>query len=498
MTALERHEKPLRILIDSENGLHQVDLSGRSLVEFFHGDLLRYQFTGTIPALPNLNVVNFVECVLHDVDATKVNFSECDFKDCIIRDCTFQECVFDANSFSIDLISDTTFQRSTFFNSGVHGCEFRNVTFIECDLTNLLMKSSKLVRCHFVGCKTSNKVMEMSRLDDVVFERTDIQIDTITNNFGLTADDLVDAHVRTGRPRDEHRLLSAADLRELSLPNLSDIERVRLEYFLNPDFIDGSEALDSALDVTRWTRIYKNPSSFIELFESFAEFLTQCFERNRVTLQTILLLHHVTNSLSSPPQVSPEMQRVLIAIGGVHLMLSRTVEDFLELLDRLIGESGGTLRLILDGPLDTSYYENELAPWLSDDVKVTSVAPYNSVEAILTTLGAASGLKMIVSMALATRTQIELRTIRAALDTRESSDIELRGQGKKKRRSTRSIAKSNKLVSVQVRDLKRGAYSHELRVQALLPWNLLLDLKINFGTRKAGALRQLVKSVRIV
>jgi uncharacterized protein YjbI with pentapeptide repeats len=497
MTDLQRHGKPLRILVDGEEGPREADLAGRSLSEFFRGDLLRYQFTGTIPPLPNLKVVNFVECVLHDVEATKVDFSECDFKDCIIRNCTFRDCTFDGNSFSIDFISDTTFERATFFNSGAHGCEFRNVTFVECDLTNLLMKSSKFVRCRFVACKTSNKVMEMSRLDDVTFERTDIQIDTITNNFGLTASDLVDARVRTGRPRDEHRLLTAAELAGLSLPNLSDIERVRLAYFINPDFTHGSEALDSALDVTRWTRTYKNPSSFIELFEAFAEFLVRSFERDRVTLQTILLLHHVTNTLSSARQVSPEVQRVSIAIGGVHLLLSRMVEDFLELIERLTEESGGSLRLILEGPLDASYYERELNPWLGDEVKITSVAPYNSVEAILTSVGAATGLKMIISMVLATRTQIELRHIRTALDTRETSALAIEGRAKKGRRSKRRTSKSDKLVSVQVKDLVRGPYSHELRVQALLPWNLLLDLKINFGTRKAGALRQLVRSLRV-
>src|ERR1044071_6398293 len=400
MTDLQIHRRPLRIFAEADGVSREVDLLDRSLAEFFRGDLLRYQFTGAIPPLPNLKVVNFVECVLHDIDAANVDFSECDFKDCIIREAVFRDCTFDGNSFSIDFVSGSRFERTTFFNSGMHGCEFRDVTFVECDLTNLLIKSSKFVRCRFVGCKTSNKVMEMSRLDQVTFERTDIQIDTITSNFGLTAGDLVGAGVRTARPRDPHRLVAPEDVDQIVTPSLSDVERLRLAYFVRPDFVDGSEALDSALDVTRWTRTYKNPSSFIELFEAFAEFLVTCFEHDRVTLHTILLLHHVTNSLSSARELSSDLQRVYIAIGGVHLMLSRIVEDFLELLGRLIATSNGSLRLILEGPLEVSYYQQKLASWLDKKATVVSVAPYNSVEAVLNSIGAAAGVKMILSMVL--------------------------------------------------------------------------------------------------
>ena len=142
--------------------------------------------------------------------------------------------------------------------------------FINCDLTNLLVKSSRFSECVFQNCVTSNKICELSALFDVTFSETPIQVETITGNFGLTSDGLMDAPVRSGRVREPHNFLSARELETLlNSRSLSSLEKLSLEYFLRPTLLDGSITLDESLDMRQWARLYRNPGSFVELLDKF-------------------------------------------------------------------------------------------------------------------------------------------------------------------------------------------------------------------------------------
>src|SRR6185436_7835745 len=118
-------------------------------------------------------------------------------------------------------------------NLAAHSCDFHRVQFTNCDLTNLLVKSSRFSECVFDNCITSNKICEMSTLFDVTFLRTAIQIETILNNFGLTSDRLHDSPIRSGRVREAHGSLSIDHLTSLvESEKGSALERLSLEYFL--------------------------------------------------------------------------------------------------------------------------------------------------------------------------------------------------------------------------------------------------------------------------
>lgn len=140
----------------------------------------------------------------------------------------------------------------------------------------------------------------MSTLFDTHFESTPIQFETITNNFGLRKDDRTDSVIRSGRAREDHQSLTPERLRNrLGSKQLSSLENLALEYFCNQTVLNGSVFLDEALDITRWTRIHRNPGSFVELPDKFGEFLTYLYEENELTVHPILLLHHVTSILTS-------------------------------------------------------------------------------------------------------------------------------------------------------------------------------------------------------
>src|SRR5947209_5355957 len=262
----------LRIFSVNDENERQIDLSRISPLEFFKNDIIRFRLTGRMPPEPDYRIVNFIGSVLHDITADKIDFSECDFKDTLVKGALFSNCTFDGGAFATTFFFNTVFRRCTFYNVAVHNCDFQKVEFAECDLTNLLMKSSRISESSFNACKTSNKICEMSTFFDVPFRNTSIQTETITNNFGLRSMDLHDSPVRSGRVREKYHFMDISELASLfNSPKLSVLEKLSLEYFLVHDFINGSQLLDEALDLTRWTKMYANPGSFVELLDKFSE-----------------------------------------------------------------------------------------------------------------------------------------------------------------------------------------------------------------------------------
>jgi uncharacterized protein YjbI with pentapeptide repeats len=257
------YDQPLSVFRQNDESEEQVDLSLISLEELFKNDIVRTRITGTIPNLPNLSLSNFVESVLNGVQAENVDFGDCDFKDTLIKETSFRRCSFENATFATSFLADCEFIECRFYYAAAHSAEFFRIKFINCDLQSVLMKSSRFVDCTFQSCKTNNKLMEMSTLDNNKFISTDIQLQTITGNFGLISTDLVDAVVRSGRTREPYKPLSHDEIRaELQNSRWSALEKLRIEYFLVYDLSNGSDYLDQALDLARWTRTYKNPGSF--------------------------------------------------------------------------------------------------------------------------------------------------------------------------------------------------------------------------------------------
>src|ERR1043165_8395379 len=232
--------KPLRVFLENDADEKEINLAQVSPIDFFKNDLIRYRLTGTIPQGPDFSIVNFIGCVLHDIKADGVDFSECDFKDTFVKGAIFSECSFNGGTFATTFFSNSEFRGCTFYNNAAYSCDFRQVRFVDCDLTNLLVKSSRFSECSFQNCVTSNKICEMSSLFNVTFAGTPIQIETITNNFGLTLSDLKDSQIRSGRAREDYHPLHANDLKDLiNTSNLSALERLTLEYFLEQTLLDG-------------------------------------------------------------------------------------------------------------------------------------------------------------------------------------------------------------------------------------------------------------------
>jgi hypothetical protein len=326
-------------------------------------------------------------------------------------------------------------------------------------------------------------------LDDTYFEHTDIQLQTIISNFGITKDNLVDSRIRSDQVREAFSFLSLDDLRTyFNDERFSPIEKLRLEYYLNSDLTAGSEYLDEALNLSRWTRVYKNPGSFAEMLESFSEFIVNLYDNDKITTQAVLLLHHVTSTLTASMNPTEDTHRVALALGGAHMILSRIVETFLETLQLLVAADDKSIVFLVEGPNEKEYFHRELAPLFRDsNIEITDLVVHNSPLDLHLTAHLGTIIPFAAAF-LATRTKIQIFKLRTRSNSRRVTGHQ---QSTALAVSSRQHREIDQLIAINAGMSPSGS-SYEIQVKSLLPGALLLDLRLQFGTRTAGKIRKIL------
>lgn len=469
------------------------DLATVNPNEFFVNDLTRLTITGEIPAGPNFKKVNFVQSTLFEITATGVDFSECDFKDTLLKGARFSRCSFNGGMFATSFFMDCLFEECTFYNLAASNSEFHRTSFINSDLENIIVKSSKFRRCLFRNCSTTNKIAEMSTLDETHFERTEIQLETITENFGLRRSDLEGSLVRSGRTREDYTHLTTEQLKNYSESGgLTAIERLRLEYFLVESLIGGSAVLDEALDLSAWIETYQNPGTFVELLNSFSEFLVQLYDSQRSTVHPILLLHYVTSSIRDE-SLNTSFIRVAQSLGGTHMILSRIVEEYLVSLNQAFNSlEKPTLTLLVEGSYGEPFYQKELEPWMVGGAHLSRFEPHNSPFVLEIVAESISSLVPLLALFLATRTRVEILRIQSR-DKASRSYKSLPSTEQPVESPKTSASQSSAPESVFLFDLGAKAASddsYQLRLKSLLPGSLLFDFRLQVSTQLVGRMRK--------
>jgi len=334
----------------------------------------------------------------------------------------------------------------------------------------------------------------MSTLFDVTFLRTAIQIETILNNFGLTSDRLHDSPIRSGRVREAHGSLSIDHLTSLvESEKGSALERLSLEYFLTHTLLNGSPRLDQSLDIARWSRIYRNPGSFIELLDKFAEFLVYLYDEDRLAMHGIILLHHVTGTLADAISPEENLHRVAISLGGTHLILSRIVEGLLEGLDLASQFFKNSVVFLVDGPEDPTFFQDMLEPWMQNEgVAISRLRPRNSPLSLELTGVDATALLPIIAVFLATRTKLEITRLRTRLERRNKGDKKKSDSKASRSRGTLPPQSSHRLLELRSGFVKKPSLGYELQLRSLMPGSLLIDLRLNFSTSVLQRLRKIL------
>jgi uncharacterized protein YjbI with pentapeptide repeats len=217
----------------------RIELKGTDAGSLFDRELRGVELMGLLRDHHTARACNIIECTLRSFTAERVDFTRCDFKDNAIRSCRFVDSKFDSSSLAYNAVSQSIFEGCSFQDTDVQNCEFEQTVFLRCDLQHLLVKACTFNRCEFRECHTSNKVFEMCRLTDCVFSDTELQVQTIAENFGLTREQL-HGGLRDDRGDREHRKLTIGDLHGwLKSAPAHPLQKLSVDYFIKGNLPGG-------------------------------------------------------------------------------------------------------------------------------------------------------------------------------------------------------------------------------------------------------------------
>ena len=262
-------------------------------------DLVGYRLTGQARLVHELHKHNYISCLFDNVFANEIDFTRCDFKDVLIKDSHFRKCQIQAATHSTTVYVDTLFEQCDFTNAAQTNCEFRRTNFSGCHLSNLLTKRSRFFDSVFSDCKSATHVFEGNVFQNTRFARTDLEVRTITSNFGLKYSLTDDFRIRTKRISENYNFVEPNELMNLFEEKRSadPLARLSIIYFINGNLLSGSHDVDSVFDMKNWLSVARQPASFVDLLELLSEFLVNAYEENEVDIHKILLLHDVTRQL---------------------------------------------------------------------------------------------------------------------------------------------------------------------------------------------------------
>jgi uncharacterized protein YjbI with pentapeptide repeats len=484
------HQLPRRILTPDE---------GHRLL---HEEIRGIVVTGELHGGRTAHACNVVEAVFDELTADSVDFNGCDFKDSSIRSSRFVNSTFNSSSLAYNTFLHSQFESCTFAHTDIQNCEFVETTFIGCDLRNLLIKTCIFSRCEFVECQTNNKLFETCRLIDSRFRATTLQVQTLAENFGLTKSDYNDA-LRSDREDMAHRTIAIEDLEGwLKTTSLQPLQKANIDYFINETFLGGSVHLDASLKLDAWSSTFRTAGSFVVTLSQWADFLLWAFERDRLTVHTIIALHSMTDSLLRMLAEADLNQHVVSTLNGTRLSLARVVDEYLTVLGELTSdwspETG--LVLLVEGHGSKDYYQRTLKPMFDRaPAQIESVVPHNSPWELTLTFASASTLMFFVAFLLATRTHIELSRIRERPRAKAHGERALAPTGKLRapaRRAPNRIAPlTESILSMEFGGAQPSKVAPALRLKAYLPGNLIAEFKLTVGSRQLAKLRQTIKDM---
>jgi uncharacterized protein YjbI with pentapeptide repeats len=458
----------------------QINLSRTPADTVFNKELRRVCLRGQLANYVVPDRCNLIESQLIDFETRGVDFSRCDFKDNTIINSHFSKTKFVGTGFVLNTLVKSRFEACNFFDTVIQNCEFYDVEFHDCDFTSLVIKDCVFARCSFTRCKTSNKLFEMSLLNGCRFEETQLQLQTITENFGLRADEVTCA-LRSDRVDHAHKEMDRAALESELAGEIRPLARLALFYFLDGNLLDGSEHLDAALDVNYWIKTQSTIGSFSIVLTRLCEFLLYLHERNELAYLPLLQLHLITGALASAVPADARMRQAEFAVYGTHLSIARQINDFGVIIRKFTKSRRRNWTFLVDGKHPKTFYRTELSELFKRRrPRILSLVPHNSPWEMLLAFPSSAAVGTFLALFFATRTRIELRRL---LDTTGDTSP---GRQKRSRRA-----------SVQVAQLVLGAAGTTearslIHFTTQLSPTLAADFQLSVSTRCIGRVRRVM------
>jgi uncharacterized protein YjbI with pentapeptide repeats len=456
-------------------------------------DAIGYRFSGKARAIHRLDHHNFLSCTFDGVEVDGIDLVGCDFKDCLIERSSFLNCAINSATHTSTVYAGVRFQNCNFHNAAITDCEYHDVTFEGCDLDNVLIKSCRLYDSKFIACQTTTHVFEANLFLRAVFRATEIEARTIVSNFGLKRCQLTESPIRDGRRGESAALVEPDDLGGLAAAMRDDpLTTLSVRYFLDGNLLGADESLDRAFDLRRWAGMARQPASFAQMLELFAEFLVEAFEQNEVDMHKLLLLHDVTRQIVYDRSRGSIGHRYAVSLGGIHLALSRFVEEYLALLQAALAERAGNIWIIAEGPLSREFFEEALRDFLHHcSVRIGQVRPYNSVLVELIEL-LSGGKLFALALIIASFTRAELKAVHSSAFRIGTSPSPAGG--------TEMVATAPSepfeffSLTTGLTEGERRAY--ELRIKSLIPTtSIVVDLRLCVSTGFVRKIRKVIVGV---
>lgn len=435
---------------------------------------------------------NMSDVVVDKAIFQESNLSRCDIKDCLIRESDFRFCAFDGGALATNYFTETRFTGCTFADTSVINCEFHGCEFISCDLRSLFMKGCRLSNCRLIDCHTDNKAIESTLFFNTELRDCSFQIQMIVENFGLSESLSTGCSIRSARVRDKHVLLTLEEIaEEINNPNNNVLERLRLYYFVHGTLLEGGENLDQALAFKHWVGVARIPASFNRLIQDFSDFLIHLYEQDQLNAHVILLLHTTLDQLRMRSESNTSFRSLTQTIIGVHVTLSRLVEEYLVCLMVLQRVFGKDFSLVANGPNEVEYFENRLSHFLTGTpAKVTRVVPHNSpVDVVISWMDGNTAM-IILALFLATRTKFEIRKFAQDLGANTSGTL-MEQAGDERGSSMPGMS----LFSVSLGFSPDNPAEYGLKLRSLMPGALLVDFRLQVSTVLVSKFRKILVDI---
>ena len=310
--------------------------------EYLGRDVKDHFFSGTY-YLEDRFGGNFSNCVFHETQIENCNFDVSDFRNCIFVNSTFRNCILGGGTYSSCQFYNCLFEKSSLRFTSFFDLKIFQTDFEEVDVERVMFRQSELIETNFTKCSTSNKVFEDSILLDCNFSETELDIDIIISNYGLSVSDVDIELIRKNRTFPESKFVSKNDFNEYYNSLTEDLEILKVDFFKKTQ---SNEIIDFGFSLSEIARKKPSNSSFQNELKNLSKFVSYKYQTDKLELFTILkLVSQVDKEIESGqlnhiPQLTSEL-----------LMIKLRLEEILSEEIRLIER----LNLLTENPIQIKF-----------------------------------------------------------------------------------------------------------------------------------------------
>lgn len=457
-------------------------------------DIYKCVLTGQFQKTHRLPHCNIVLSRIDSLSTNTADFGYIDFKDSFITNTSFSKTSFDYGAIINCRFTNVQFTASHFKNVSITGTKFFDTVFWDCDLTHMVIESCEFHNCKFTRCKTSNKLIELSLIDNCTFNETNIQIETITHNFGVEYNNLQNSAIRDDLEIADYKIITKEELvQQLNLNGkFTEIEKFRISFFLEPDIlIEGGDSLDDTFKVDNWIKLCQIPTTLINLLELYHNFIVNYYNHNKALFLLLLKLHDLTNKLQIEFEDEPEIYQKVI---GIHMSLSRLIEPFLLLTMRTVQSVRNEVVLLVQGPIEKEFYLSKLDFIFSCfDLTIIKVKKHNSPNELFIEWGQYKDILPLIALFFATRIRIEFSKLliiqeQISGEITMPEDIKLEALPEKE-------TKQLKAFTFELGPDRDKKNLFGLRMKTIFPGNLLFDIGLHLNTKVLSSSRKIILAI---